>query len=224
MFFYFIYGKINKKYVGEIGMKKVFLLLFLLLMNFGYSENLDNYESKRVFEKFINYLKTGDCEKYKNDKEMIKLLKKCDGNEDVLSYTKYLKNNKYEIIEVKEGKEKSELIVKATYNSFSNIPIEEVIGAYFLEAMDLSKTWNELKLEGDSDYNFEILDRLNNKFKNRIKVETKVIKIYMDKENDMWNIGNVEDLNREFIMTIYPLFSVFEKVGEIVSSSDEINF
>ena len=205
-------------------MKKIFLVLFLLLMSFGYGKNLDNYESKRVFEKFINYLMTGDCEKYKNDKDMIKLLKKCDGNKDVLSYTKYLKNNKYEIIEVKEGKEKSELIVKATYNSFSNIPIEEVIEAYFLEAMDLSKKWNELKLEEDSDYNFEILDRLNNKFKNRIKVETKVIKIYMDKENDMWNIADVEDLNREFIMTIYPLFSVFEKVGEIVSSYDEINF
>ncbi len=55
-------------------MKKVFLVLFLLLMNFGYSKNLDNYESKRVFDKDTEMFLTGDYGKYLNDREMKRVL------------------------------------------------------------------------------------------------------------------------------------------------------
>ena len=48
-------------------MKKVLIVLLVLLTSFGFSENLDKYESKRVFGKSIQFILDGNYKKLKNN-------------------------------------------------------------------------------------------------------------------------------------------------------------
>ena len=56
--------------------RKLMILAGLLLMitSLVYSNNLDKYESKRVFDKNIEVLLTGNYDKYKDDPEMVRAL------------------------------------------------------------------------------------------------------------------------------------------------------
>ena len=150
--------------------------LLLMITSLVYSNNLDKYESKRVFDKYTDMMQTGDLEKYINDPEMTVFYKEYiftrDNDDDYdEEWPEIFKNNKYEVIEVKEGKRKSILTVKVTFISFSDIAEEEV-----LKKAD----------------------------KNNLERKTKVIKVGMIKKNGHWDFDITDDGYRDFILILAP--------------------
>ena len=59
-------------------MKKIILGMLIILTSLSFSNNLDKYESKRVFDKNIEVLLTGNYDKYKDDPEMVRALGEID--------------------------------------------------------------------------------------------------------------------------------------------------
>ena len=55
-------------------MKKVIFILVVIFGCLSFSKNLDKYESKRVFDKNMDILLTGDLDKYDNDPEMLRAI------------------------------------------------------------------------------------------------------------------------------------------------------
>ncbi len=95
--------KINARCYDE----KIFLVFFLFLMSFGYSENLDKYESKRVFDKYIEVFLIGNHEKYLNDKEMKRISNRLylvENKEKCAKLIDIFKEYKYMVIHVDEGR------------------------------------------------------------------------------------------------------------------------
>ena len=104
-------------------MKKVLIVLLVLLTSFGFSENLDKYESKRVFDKSIQFILDGNYEKLKNDTEMSRVAGNItDAAEAIFAKARpMLKEHKYKVIGVKEKKDISELTVKVEYKVYENV-------------------------------------------------------------------------------------------------------
>ena len=65
-------------------MKKIIVILLLIIGSIGIGKDLNQYESKRVFDKIIEVALTGDYEKYKNDEEMINAL------EELIKVSEYM--------------------------------------------------------------------------------------------------------------------------------------
>lgn len=168
-------------------MKKIILAMLIILTSFSFSNNLDKYESKRVFDKITNIMKTGDLEKYKNDPEMAGIYKELSLEDDE-EFPESFKKNKYEVINVKESKKKSTLTVKATFDSFSDIPEEEVL-------KELQKSNDGIITETEA---------MNNILK-KSKKETKVIKVDMIKTNGQWSFDDAAKGNDDFILTLFPI-------------------
>ena len=154
--------------------------MLIILTSLSFSNNLDKYESKRVFDKNIEVLLTGNYDKYKDDTEMVRALGEIDkksetkmSEEVFLSY----KNNQYKVTDVKENKYKSELTVLVTYCSFLDVlqdePLEELqieIFNKFQEVVDESgKTEEEL----EDEYVKVLLNVLYEKYKEKAQKRRK---------------------------------------------------
>ena len=101
-------------------MKKIFLMIFILLISLSYSKDLDRYESKRVFDKLMDALMYGDFDKYSDDLEVYKILgfdKKEDISENILFFgnIKLSEEFQYEVISVDENNDKSILEIKVKH-------------------------------------------------------------------------------------------------------------
>lgn len=180
-------------------MKRIISVLLVLIMNFGYSENLDKYESKRVFDKTIDCFVNGDCQKYKNDKEMRRSYEDIEENIETKYFYEYsrnfIKDNKYVVIDMKEMKNESHLKVNVIYLSYKNIhPVEY--------AMLSEKAVLELKEEEKTltglDYLNILSSKMYNGMKDKVVIKTKTIDVYMDRKDGLWDIESSER-NNEFL-------------------------
>ncbi len=206
-------------------MKKIILGMLIILTSLSFSNNLDKYESKRVFDKNIEVLLTGNYDKYKDDPEMVRALGEIDkksetkmSEEVFLSY----KNNQYKVTDVKENKYKSELTVLVTYCSFLDVlqdePLEELqieIFNKFQEVVDESgKTEEEL----EDEYVKVLLNVLYEKYKEKAQKKTKIIKVHMNKKNGLWDIiGFEEETNNELFYTFFPILEISEIFGDTLA-------
>ena len=84
-------------------MKKIIAILLLVIGSIGIGKDLDQYESKRVFDKIIEVALTGDYEKYKNDKEMTNALEELVKASEYLDVHRIFSDgNKYIVLDVEE--------------------------------------------------------------------------------------------------------------------------
>ena len=211
-------------------MKKIILGMLIILTSLSFSNNLDKYQSKRVFDKNIEVLLTGNYDKYKDDPEMVRALGEIDkksetkmSEEVLLSY----KNNQYKVTDVKENKYKSELTVLVTYCSFLDVlqdePLEELqieIFNKFQEVVDESgKTEEEL----EDEYVKVLLNVLYEKYKEKAQKKTKIIKVHMNKKNGLWDIiGFEEETNNELFYTFFPILEISEIFGDTLAEQNNV--
>ena len=190
-------------------MKKIILVLLVLLMSFSYGKNLNEYESKRVFDKTMDYIITGNYGKYSSDKEMGRILEGSDEAEEKMFYSMindFVKNNKYEVISVKENKSTSILKVKATFMLY-NVSIEDYLTEMYQASQEAGVTEEE---EVTNEQIIYIYKKLQEKFKNSAELTEKVIEVYMDKKDGLWDIDN--DKNPMLLVTMFPLTDEFHKL------------
>ena len=157
-------------------------------MSFGYSENLDKYESKRVFDKLMDLMITADYEKYKNDEEMARTFEDSDEVEEkeyLALIHDFVKNNRYEVISVEEKLNKSILKVRVTYISYDKISIEEYLNEMAIADKEIGVKDDGVELTGEET--FYIYRKLREKFKNSARRSEKIIDIYMNKKNGLWD-------------------------------------
>ena len=182
-------------------MKKIILLLLIILTTLNFSKNIDRYESKKVFEKIADCILTTKCKKYSSDKSMERFLNTFDSSKKIfIKVNDYSKDNKYEIIDVKESNGSSILKIRATYNSYEKITVQEYLK--FLEENNVSiETFMNLQEE-----EFYLLDKMWATFEAELKIEE--LEVYMNKENGLWNISNDFE-NIKFTSTLLPFSNKF---------------
>ena len=187
-------------------MKKVLIVLLVLLTSFGFSENLDKYESKRVFDKSIQFILDGNYEKLKNDTEMSRVAGNItDAAEAIFAKARpMLKEHKYKVIDVKEKKDISELTVKVEYKVYENVSQEESENFMIKFQEELDE-----ETEGAADiYDKKVQKLLQDNIKSKGIIKDKIIKVYLDKEYGYWDLAT--DKNEDLLLT---LFSVIDSLG-----------
>ena len=108
-------------------MKKAVLALFLMLMSLTLGNNLEKYESKKVFEQGMKYLVAQDYKAYRQDPEMLIFMEMASNENEFKAMSGYSKKNKYEVTKVSESKNKSTLNVKVNYVSYDNLSDDEFV-------------------------------------------------------------------------------------------------
>lgn len=206
-------------------MKKIILGMLIILTSLSFSNNLDKYESKRVFDKNIEVLLTGNYDKYKDDPEMVRALGEIDkksetkmSEEVFLSY----KNNQYKVTDVKENKYKSELTVLVTYCSFLDVlqdePLEELQIEIFNKFQEVVDEGGKTEEELEDEYVKVLLNVLYEKYKEKAQKKTKIIKVHMNKKNGLWDIiGFEEETNNELFYTFFPILEISEIFGDTLA-------
>ena len=184
-------------------MKKIIVILLVMLITFGCSKDLDKYESKRVFDKEMECIMTGNYEKYENDKEMKRVLEDMEEEKQYIpAIIEFTKNNKYEVIGVAENGNKSILKVRTTYTSYDSVPAEEYFDKIYLAAQEAG-----IDTGGEADRTTEqkiyVFTKLKKEYKNKSKLTQKIINVYMDKKDGLWDIE--DDGNSIFFSTILPV-------------------
>ena len=191
-------------------MKKSIIGLLLLLVTFTYSKSLNTYETKRIFDKWMDVYLNSNYKKYVNDKEMYKILsmdkitvEEAEAFDKV--YKEFWKNLKYKVIDVNEMEETSFLTLEVTgdgYNASKEIVYEAQLQAY-----------NEIITEYNVDETFFEDDKLNAEYYKKIKKklekylirEKKIIVVFMYKIDGFWEVDNKNGLNEEFFCSLYSL-------------------
>ena len=171
-------------------MKKIFLMIFILLISLSYSKDLDRYESKRVFDKLMDALMYGDFDKYSDDSETYKILgfdEDEDINENILFFgnIKLAEEFQYEVINIEENNNKSVLEIKVKHKIISDTQenVEKAVDKYY-------------ELAGqDEESIFKIYGLAKKDLK--YSIFTYKVKIFMEKEDGKWDIP-VNDENAEF--------------------------
>lgn len=196
-------------------MKKIIVFLLLITCYIGTGKSLDQYESKRVFDKLTEVILTGDYEKYKNDKEMTKALGDLVKNREYFDVHRIFSHgNQYTVLDVEEHGDKSVLTIKAVYKIYGDISESKYKEIMEKENLELIKYDNEEIDEKTYKKNFYniIVETVGNNFET--KEET--IKINMVK-NGTWNL---ED-NGELIKKLYPaVFEIMILLNERYSETD----
>ncbi len=190
-------------------MKKIIVILLLIIGGIGIGKNLDQYESKRVFDKIIEVSLTGDYEKYKNDREMINAL------EELIKVSEYLDvhrifsdGNKYIVLDVNEQKNKSILTVKAVYKIYRDIPEEKYEQIMRREALELTKY--DMEEIDEKTYKKNVYNIITDTAGNDFEIKEEVIKMNMIKK-DYWNLEDNSDL----IQRLYPaIFYMMESLNK----------
>ena len=187
-------------------MKKLLLLLFIMLGVISFSKNLNNYESKRIFDKLMKTILYGDYEKYRYEPEMYRILE-LDGtdeeiNEDINSFTELQLNKDfyYKVLDVKENGNESVLTIKVQYKVITDTK-ENVEKEYSKAIKKLGAYTKDDDIEYIIQKNYEnvylayALARENLKF----KMLEKNIDIYLVKENGLWYMPK-DERREEFIL------------------------
>ena len=190
-------------------MKIIIVILLLIIGSIGIGKDLNQYESKRVFDKIIEVALTGDYEKYKNDEEMINALEELIKVSEYMDVHRIFSNgNKYVVLEVSEQENKSILTVKAIYKIYKNISEEKYKEIMEREALELIKYDNE-EID-EKTYKKNVYKIITDVAGNDFEIKEEIIKINMIKK-EKWDL---ED-NSELIQKLYPaIFYMMESLNK----------
>lgn len=170
-------------------MKKIILILLIILINLSFSKNLSENESKRVFQKSLDYILNGNYEKYKDDREIENLENYQKLRLDIIR--PFFKDNKYEVVDIAESDYYITLVVKARVKKYKNISTKEKKKLLKEYAQDLNERKNERL------YMQKTQELLNKEFKDKEIIEEEVIGVYINKRDNFYNI----DLNNNIELT-----------------------
>ena len=191
-------------------MKKTIFLLFMLLLSFSFSNNFNQFASKRVFEKSFNCLLSGKYDKCRNDKELKRSLDLSNLNEEEtegIEITKILKLSedvKFEVINVQEKENESVLTVK--------LKLRKIIDTHERVYEEVDKLIPAGKTDITVDDMMEYYPKVRNKLKTQFEEST--IKIYMDKQDGYWDTIET-GINDDFFESLYLGFNSFFSYYEI---------
>ena len=183
-------------------MKRLLVFLLVMLSVISNAENLDSYESKRVFDNLMDALLYGNYEKYMEDPKMYRILELDGSDEEIMediNASKELQLNKdfqYKVLDVKESQDKSVLTLRVKYKAITDT--KENVKKEYSKAI---KKLGAYKKEDDIEYALQkvsenvflayAIARENLEF----KIYEKNINVNMEKENDLWFIP--KDKERE---------------------------
>ena len=170
-------------------MKNIIFWFLFLLTSLSFSENLNRYESEKVFFKMIDYVLNGNYEKYENDKEIEKLAEYQKLRLDM--YRPFFSENEYEVIDIMESEYYITLVVKARIKEYKNISKDE--------KNEVLKIINK-KYENDEEYK-ENIRKLTDKLKSKEVINEETIGVYLNKKPHIFidlsaNIEFAETLSR----------------------------
>ena len=190
-------------------MKKIIAILLLVIGSIGIGKDLDQYESKRVFDKIIEVALTGDYEKYKNDKEMTNALKELVKASEYLDVHRIFSDgNKYIVLDVEEQGNRSILTVKAVYKIYRDISEEKYRQIMEREVLELTKY--DMEEIDEKTYKKNVYNIITDAAGNDFEIKEEIIKMNMIKK-EKWDL---ED-NSELIQKLYPaIFYMMESLNK----------
>ena len=190
-------------------MKKIIVILLLIIGGIGIGKDLDQYESKRVFDKIIEVSLTGDYEKYKNDKEMTNALKELVKASEYLDVHRIFSDgNKYIVLDVEEQGNRSILTVKAVYKIYRDISEEKYRQIMEREVLELTKY--DMEEIDEKTYKKNVYNIITDVAGNDFEIKEKVIKMNMIKK-EKWDMEDNSDL----IQRLYPaIFYMMESLNK----------
>lgn len=190
-------------------MKKIIAILLLVIGSIGIGKDLDQYESKRVFDKIIEVALTGDYEKYKNDKEMTNALEELVKASEYLDVHRIFSDgNKYIVLDVEEQGNRSILTVKAVYKIYRDISEEKYRQIMEREVLELTKY--DMEEIDEKTYKKNVYNIITDVAGNDFEIKEEVIKMNMIKKKK-WNMEDNSDL----IQRLYPaIFYMMESLNK----------
>lgn len=190
-------------------MKKIIAILLLVIGSIGIGKDLDQYESKRVFDKIIEVALTGDYEKYKNDKEMTNALEELVKASEYLDVHRIFSDgNKYIVLDVEEQGNRSILTVKAVYKIYRDISEEKYRQIMEREVLELMKY--DMEEIDEKTYKKNVYNIITDVAGNDFEIKEKVIKMNMIKK-EKWDMEDNSDL----IQRLYPaIFYMMESLNK----------
>ena len=200
-------------------MKKIIAILLLVIGSIGIGKNLDQYESKRVFDKIIEVALTGDYEKYKNDKEMTNALEELVKASEYLDVHRIFSDgNKYIVLDVEEQGNRSILTVKAVYKIYRDISEEKYRQIMEREVLELMKY--DMEEIDEKTYKKNVYNIITDVAGNDFEIKEEVIKMNMIKK-EKWDMEDNSDL----IQRLYPaIFYMMESLNKrYFETSEEDN-
>ena len=200
-------------------MKKIIAILLLVIGSIGIGKDLDQYESKRVFDKIIEVALTGDYEKYKNDKEMTNALEELVKASEYLDVHRIFSDgNKYIVLDVEEQGNRSILTVKAVYKIYRDISEEKYRQIVEREVLELTKY--DVEEIDEKTYKKNVYNIITDIAGNDFEIKEEVIKMNMIKK-EKWDMEDNSDL----IQRLYPaIFYMMESLNKrYFKTSEEDN-
>lgn len=190
-------------------MKKIIAILLLVIGSIGIGKDLDQYESKRVFDKIIEVALTGDYEKYKNDKEMTNALEELVKASEYLDVHRIFSDgNKYIVLDVEEQGNRSILTVKAVYKIYRDISEEKYRQIVEREVLELTKY--DVEEIDEKTYKKNVYNIITDVAGNDFEIKEEVIKMNMIKK-EKWDMEDNSDL----IQRLYPaIFYMMESLNK----------
>ena len=190
-------------------MKKIIAILLLIIGSIGIGKDLDQYESKRVFDKIIEVALTGDYEKYKNDKEMTNALEELVKASEYLDVHRIFSDgNKYIVLDVEEQGNRSILTVKAVYKIYRDISEEKYRQIMEREVLELMKY--DMEEIDEKTYKKNVYNIITDIAGNDFEIKEEVIKMNMIKK-EKWDMEDNSDL----IQRLYPaIFYMMESLNK----------
>ncbi len=190
-------------------MKKIIAILLLIIGSIGIGKDLDQYESKRVFDKIIEVALTGDYEKYKNDKEMTNALEELVKASEYLDVHRIFSDgNKYIVLDVEEQGNRSILTVKAVYKIYRDISEEKYRQIMEREVLELTKY--DMEEIDEKTYKKNVYNIITDVAGNDFEIKEEVIKMNMIKK-EKWDMEDNSDL----IQRLYPvIFYMMESLNK----------
>ena len=190
-------------------MKKIIAILLLVIGSIGIGKDLDQYESKRVFDKIIEVALTGDYEKYKNDKEMTNALEELVKASEYLDVHRIFSDgNKYIVLDVEEQGNRSILTVKAVYKIYRDISEEKYRQIMEREVLELMKY--DMEEIDEKAYKKNVYNIITDIAGNDFEIKEEVIKMNMIKK-EKWDMEDNSDL----IQRLYPaIFYMMESLNK----------
>ena len=190
-------------------MKKIIVILLLIIGSIGIGKDLNQYESKRVFDKIIEVALTGDYEKYKNDKEMTNALEELVKASEYLDVHRIFSDgNKYIVLDVEEQGNRSILTVKAVYKIYRDISEEKYRQIMEREVLELMKY--DMEEIDEKTYKKNVYNIITDIAGNDFEIKEEVIKMNMIKK-EKWDMEDNSDL----IQRLYPaIFYMMESLNK----------
>ncbi len=188
-------------------MKRIILVLLMVLTSLSFTGNLDKYESKRVFDKNMDILLTGDLDKYDNDPEMLRAIE-WGKDPEVATENQYIwitviapiirkaeikKIIEYEVIDVVEKNDESVLKIKFKRQDIDASKKDIMLK---IKASYNIDDFKKLSLQAEEDGQIEdmimyiskraaMYSEIRKMLKNKTTIEE--MEIYMDKKNGLWD-------------------------------------